>query len=243
MSVSRRGFLQTLAASLVGAATFDPKALLWVPARPTQIIQVTGDAQQAALAMEQAAELNELAFRLARMMTERLARHPSLALREVMYRHSGSVHLPPDTLEIPEEGLGRFEPMATRIMPTHHLSQGYKPRDLLEGLAFNLTDSIFHVGRQIDMFAPVGVELRPGEPFTEDVAIGVGTDPESGLSVRVLRFEMDRRRGTQLMLGAEMAGGRWRNHREVNKERLKGTRVERERRVYPYLGERNYRNS
>lgn len=208
MNFSRRGFLQTLAAAAVGAATFDPTRLLWTPKAPEPLI--VGGLTAADVATQ--LELNEIAMLVARQMTERLARHPSVALREVMFRHGGTVDLPPDLLEIPDVGVGHFAPMATRVMATRQTWTLGPTHSAVEDIAHDLEQKITHAGRAIDMFAPVGVELRTGEPFTEDVQVGVATDPESGLSVRVLRFDMDRagKRGVATqMTSAEMAGGRW----------------------------------
>jgi hypothetical protein len=77
------------------------------------------------------------------------------------------------------------------------------------------------------MFVPITAELRPGEPLTDDVAIGVATDPESGLTVRVLRFEQDQIRGrTRPLIAAEMVGGVWAPDRKP------------ERRLYDDYGDR-----
>lgn len=209
MAISRRGFLQTLATALVGAATFDPKSLLWVPASATGHVELATDAS-----VSLTLELNELALLAARRMTERLARDKSLALREIMFRHTGSVHLPPGVLELTDHGLGRFEPQATRLM----VGAEFPSRSaFINSVTAELTNRIS--AERLDCFAPIGRELRVGEPFSDDVGIGMATDPESGLSVRVLRWEIDRTRGrTKTVTSVEMAGGQWKSIKEIRQD-------------------------
>ena len=209
MMLGRRGFLHTLAAAAVGAATFEPKGLLWMPAAPASIVPVelTGTTAQAVIAEQ--LELNDLALQFAKMMTDRLERHSSVALREVMYRHAGHMRLP-GTLDVTDMGLGLFQPLPTRLMKTGQYGATAKSSFVaasMRDLSGQMMSDI-NSGR-LDMFAPIGRDLRAGVPFTE-AAIGLATDPESGLSVRVLRFQQESgvRRHT-MMTAFEMAGGRW----------------------------------
>lgn len=212
--LTRRGFLQILGVA-TGAVVLDPIAKLWVPApvQAASIITVEDlSVRQIAAIAEQQSELDELALLVARQMTDRLERHRSTVLAEIMYRHSGIVQLPPNTLDVEGLGVGTLEPSPGRTMVTAQETSVHGVRiprtDLARQLA-GLLSMALPVG--LDTFAPIGRELRPGEPFSEDTFIGFATDPESGLSVRVLRFEQDARGGRlQQLTGVEMAGGRWR---------------------------------
>lgn len=205
MLTTRRGFLQTVMASLAGAAVFDPKALLWVPA-PKEAVTLSTDV---ALQLE----LNDLALQCAKVMRERLFRHPSIALRQVMYEYAGHVRLPiAGSLEVEQKGRGYFQPCE------HRLSIDAPAATTVNQLTGDLYSQIMwpygHRRRPgpIDMFAPIGSDLRVGEPFTPDVGIGLGTDPESGLSVRVLRYTLAKDTmaiGGHERIGLEMAGGNW----------------------------------
>lgn len=217
MQLSRRGFLSVLASAAATAATFDPKSMLWVPA-PKSILPVeltvptldqVGQALEITKLAETQLELNELALKVAKQMTERLMRSESVALREVMFRHSGHVRV--GLLEVDEIGVGAFEPAYGRFMvtlPPRDRAKYLDSTSLARALAYDLGSR----ASAYDMFAPISAELRPGEPFTDDVAIGWATDPDSGLSVRVMRFEQDR---VGTMLSAEMAGGCWVGKREL----------------------------
>lgn len=209
MSLSRRGFLQTVMASLAGAAVFDPKALLWVPAPPEAVVLA---ADPAAISLQ--LELNDLALQCAKAMRERLLRHPSIALRQVMYEYAGHVRLPiAGSLEVEQKGRGYFEPCQTRLS-VDAPAAGTTVNDLTYELHSQIAYPHGHRRRPgpIDMFAPIGSDLRVGEPFSPDVAVGIGTDPESGLSVRVLRYALAKDTmaiGGRERIGLEMAGGNW----------------------------------
>jgi len=208
MLLSRRGFLQTLSAAMVGAAVFDPKALLWVPA-PAESSIVLADAAPGVIATQ--LELNDLAQRFAKLMGERLAgsrsKRDSVALRQVMYQHVGHVHLPKASLTVDDMGAGQFAATRTRIVrgevygAAGMLMQQTEP--FLKQMAYALASDIS--AQSVDMFAPIGPELRPNEPFS-DLAVGIGTDPETGLSARVLRY---RQPGVGIMTDVEMVGGTW----------------------------------
>lgn len=210
MIFGRRGFLHTLAAAAVGAATFDPKSLLWVPAAPATIIGVELGGSSAAEVIATQLELNELALRFARIMTDRLERHSSVALREVMFKHAGHVRLP-GLLSVNAMGTGLFEPSPVRLMKTDSYG-ATASSSFIESSMHRLSAEMMSAinSRRLDMFAPVSTGLREGVPFSDDVMIGVGIDPESGLSARVLRFEQDSRGGrVQMKTAVELAAGRW----------------------------------
>jgi hypothetical protein len=206
--LSRRGFLQTLAAAAVGAAVFDPKSLLWVPAPPTPLVTEMVDG---AVALQ--LELNDLALQCAKAMTDRLQRHASVALREVMFRHAGHVRLATDEyrMDVDELGRGHFEPCRTRLAVDDVV--GRTPKEFVNRMTAELCGQVMWRGhrQRVDMFAPIGAELRPGEPFTADVGVGVATDPDSGLSVRVLRYQLAPGvvGAGRPMTSVEMAGGTW----------------------------------
>ena len=216
MDFSRRGFLRSLAVAVGTAAVFDPKTMLWTPAPvgPVELVSLalSGEARDTATAVQavidQQLELNALALIYAERLADRLKRHPSIALREVMYQHAGHVRLA-DTLQIEGGNVGRFEQKARVVVTTD--------RDVHKRLDDVVADLAHCVSRQqVDMFAPIGAELRPNEPFSSDTAIGVATDPASGLSVRVLQYQQEGHRG--LWTDVEVAGGRWRSLRQERKE-------------------------
>lgn len=204
MAMTRRGFLGTLAAAFAGAAVFDAKTLLWTPAPVGPIVLAD------AAAIDEQLELNALADALARNAGEAFRRHPAVTLREVVYRHTGSVGLPDGLLAIPDKGLGSFEAGTTRNLVVTNKMACRLPvlTDLLIGRVR---------GADGDIFAPITRELRPGEPFAsgdrsdENLRVAVGVDPATGLSVRVLEFSQRVMRGrVDRMTGVEMAVGYWR---------------------------------
>lgn len=252
--LTRRGFLGTLAAAATGAAAaFDPNSKLWIPrAVASEVVEglalvmrpLSDSVVQRIIDTQ--LELNDLAARIAREMTARLERHKSVLLRQVLYELSRQNHLDglirlPKPIErlgpqgsaeflkrvypwisnIPE-AIGRFEPSAYRVIAMQPTRASFNAA-YVTSLAGELTEKVW----PFDMFVPITAELRPGEPFTDDVAIGVATDPESGLTVRVLRFEQDQIRGrTRPLIAAEMVGGVWAPDRKP------------ERRLYDDYGDR-----
>lgn len=189
-----------MAAASVGAVTFDPASKLWVPAAQA-IAPVSLSGQSVSSAIADQLELNDLAARVARFLAERLQQHPSLALREVMYRHAGHVRLA-DALDAEA---GYFVPHPTRLLHTAGvMGPGANAADFCQGSAYALARDL----PAIDMFAPLGVELRAGVPFA-DANVGVGMDPETGLCVRALRFEREWRGTVKLQTAFEVAGGQW----------------------------------
>lgn len=102
-------------------------------------------------------------------------------------------------LEVEDEGRGRFEGTPARILEV-------KDTPSVDALTF---DMAYRLGGYT-MFAPLGVELRPGDAFDKDMLVGLGTDPVSGLSVRVLRFVHYGQQGqTTTKHALEVAGGWW----------------------------------
>lgn len=209
---SRRGFLQTISAALVGAAVFDPKSLLWVPGSTESVAPVVlgGMSPQAAIDLQ--LELNDLARQVAVRLGETLSRSRATALRQVMYQHAGHVRLvadeyKTDVLDVTGIGRGRFAPAYARISAgATLLRDGHERQPSL--LAGDLGNKLRNYGGDFDMFAPIAAELRPGVPFTPDVAIGIGTDPATGLSVRAMRFKQGGRDGGWHTT-VEVAGGHW----------------------------------
>lgn len=225
--LTRRGFLQVLGASMAGAAVFEPKSLLWVPKPKLRygLVELIPEAKASSLIDEQL-ELNDLARQIAVQMSSRLERSKAVALSEVMYRHTGS--LTPGMLHVLDHGDGYFEPGARQMASIERFGRALWPP---QGMAERLSEAMASNMRNCSMFAPIGEELRPGEPFS-DCAVGLGVDPETGFSVRVLRYEMDRRGGKpEVRIGAEMAGGAW-----VSSERDWRHMTREERRIYQEHG-------
>lgn len=247
--LSRRGFLGTLAAAATGAAAaFDPIAKLWVPKalasdltaeralEHLEIISRPLSSRAVQAVIDTQLELNDLALRVARAMTDRLAAHKSVLLRQVVYELSGQTHLdglirmpapveklgPQGSAEFLEkvypgissipEAVGQFEPSQHRVMALQTARSSFS-QVYVDTLANELREKVWG----FDMFVPITGELRPGEPFSDDVAIGVATDPESGLTVRVLRFDQEQRGGNRPFIGAEMVGGEWEPQRPRRK--------------------------
>ena len=189
---SRRGFLGTLSAALVGAAaTFDPLRGLWVPQSTGKIAPTAG--------LE---ELNDLALCFAQMMAGRLAdRRASEVIRSVTYESRSFVALPP-SLRVVGLRPGMFVP-APRTAKTGQV--GSRRSDYLDTMADQTMRALR--GTQVNIFAPMSKDLRPGTVFTNALVTVVG-DPSSGLSVRAMRFK-DASSG-HLMTLVELAGGHWR---------------------------------
>lgn len=199
--LSRRGFLSTLAAASVGMATFDPETRLWTPGRAIAPVHAS---------LAEAMSLEAEALRFARIVADMLQRRaPSeaLVLREVMYRHTGRVDLPIDALILSKTtsadgGLlaleaGRFEHAPLRIVKT--VGGGTD----LYSAASQMCDDL----GGCDTFAPIGLHLRPGEPFADGEFVAIATDPDSALSIRAIRHEAH---GGRWVTTFEINAGRWR---------------------------------
>lgn len=233
MNLSRRGFLHTMLAAAVGtAATFDPLRKLWVPgavaAAEAQLILPAGwtwDGPKIEKVADEILELNDLALRFAQQMAQRLERHSGRVLQEALYRDlGGDVFSAPrlaaakvsltDAIETPEWGVGQFVPAPYRIVKTLETTRPH----MIQVAASSMRDEVDTRSwrRGFDMFAPVSGELRPGVGFN-DTLVGMATDPDSGLSVRVLRYRnWD---GIRLVpvTAFEMAVGTWRPEAEVKR--------------------------
>lgn len=203
--MSRRAFLGTMAASLATAAVYDPKTLLWMPEeKSTDIVLAATSADITAQL-----ELNDLAARVARAMSERLELHPSVGLSEVVYRYTGAMDLPKGLLGVLGVGPGYLKPTGRHMLSTDGAATPKAINSYADAL------STFVKDKRIDMFAPISADLRPGEPFSPDVKVGRATDPETGLSVRAMRFEQA---GVGWWTSYEIAGGRWQGPRLTSKQ-------------------------
>lgn len=210
----RRGFLGTLAAAQAGNnVAYDPVSRLWVP-KVHDLVKVRGriiDGQVVDEDLQRfvalSVELNELAVACARALSERLfnRKNTALVLRDVQYKLTGNVV--PNLIEVEDEGEGTanfFE--QPRLMKPGIMGWSTQAwmNDVVSRVAFDAAG--------YDIYAPLGVELRPGDSFADNMAIGVGTDPESGVSVRVTRWEHDegsRRRNNVTYHGLEVAGAKF----------------------------------
>lgn len=208
MAWTRRGFLGA-ALAMVGTAVFDPIGKLWRsdPAAAAsdgfynEPVRILGHIHQDA-----ALEFDDLTQRIARRLGERLADGPALILTDVEFDQriaQGLIRV--SSLE--GDQLGRFEPAGTRIL-TILDPRRVGPKDVPDRLTAQLLASETLGG--LDVYAPIAGELRPGEPFDRDTAVALGRCPETGVMVRVLRFESDAPgRSGGVKLGLEVAAGAW----------------------------------
>lgn len=213
MQFSRRGFLQTIATAM-GAAALDPISKLWVPTHEpvalasAELLPHTVGSFGSAPTVTLSA-LDEMALEVAKAMAFRLDDPKTLAVGRIDFKPS-STH--PGVLEIPGFRKDVFIP-ANRTMRVID----DKPLDQQTFVVNTLANELRYAVMGYEVFVPITRELRPGDAFSDDIEVGVGTDPETGLSVRVIRFEHEGlRRSTRRLLGVEMAGGRWhraRGHR------------------------------
>ena len=228
MMIARRGFLGTMLAAATGAvANFDPLKGLWVPGAPTLVEGVPApeivipSASWTKAVTDETAELTDLALRFVKQMAHRLERHQAVTLRQMLLQQTGHAGLGLITLEGgPGDGRGHFSPRNGRLVVEAWAEGGYagarlKPEaDAIEWAANTMRRDCYHV----DMFAPIGHELRTGVPFT-DCLVGVATDPESGLSARALRF---RTNDKVLHTEFEMAAGNWKRAHYGARARRRG---------------------
>lgn len=209
--ISRRAFLGTMLAAGVGAAAnFDPVKGLWVPGpvegAPAPEILIPGVTWTKAI-VDETADLSELARLFAHEMGDRLQNHRAVALRNVMLRQVGHINLGTLLLDgADERERGHFQPSPHRGL----VHEVWNSRD--DGGARVHLDRakwaasvLRRKAERFDMFAPIGTDLRAGVPFT-DCLVGVGTDEESGLSARALRFKTT---DGVIHTEVEMAGGDW----------------------------------
>lgn len=248
MNLSRRGFLQTAVAALVGAAAgYDPLKKLWVPG--AKAIEFHKDAfslvmaplnMDASAAGSEQLELNDLALRFARSLGERLERHRAKVLQGVLLRTpEKSVGFDPTVVSrkdgisirmikewdgerdttprrdifgpiVTEEwGPGEFAPLQARLIKATDARFGREgfttnDRHTIDGLSYQMLHDIER--QRIDMFAPIGAELRAGVPFSAGVLIGLATDPQTGISARTLRYTPN---DGSRMTAFEVAVGHW----------------------------------
>lgn len=221
MAMSRRGFLKTVGfAGMV--ATLDPVSKLWIPTSNTlpPIAEVTLEGRTLQSVVDEQLELNEWARRAAIALADMLERSPAIGLRQVMYEESGNLstsvlatlaHLSLFTNEGTEEdGELRTFTVAEGRTFVHERGRGGSP----EAMAWDLYNN-GALGR-FSMFAPLSKGLREGEEWGESdrMRVGLATEPESGVSVRVMRWTDDHGPHT----GIEVAGGSW--QRDARYERI-----------------------
>lgn len=198
--ISRRGFLQTMAAAAVGAAVYDVDTKLWRPAQGGLILPA--DAGEIVLAQQH--ELNLAAAWVAHELGGRLERHNAFGLRDIIYRHTGNVDLPAGVLDLLEVGPGRFQGLAARkLIVIDNIGQA-RMHAAAGAMSMHIID------RKLDAFAPLTTELRPGESFDKDMLFGIATDPETGMSVRAMRWtQVAGGQAPHTLYGFEIAAGRW----------------------------------
>jgi hypothetical protein len=223
--ISRRGFLGTLVAAAVGAAAqFDPLRGLWVPQ--------TAEIQPVVIAG--LADLNELALRFARTLSERLADHRVGALKQSVLQHVtyGEASVATTRPGLTHQELGPVlqkviaEQSAAPPVLTVDGGRGWFQRSRrvakttpiagAESRLVYLAGELLHELRrdQVDLFVPLTKDLRPGVPFSDDTLVTVVTDPESGLSVRAYRFTPNDGRE---LVSFEVGAGLWRSKRADRK--------------------------
>lgn len=215
--LSRRGFLKTLGAALATAAVFEPKSLLWLPKVEARAVDLIVDPTDAVLrnVIAKQEELNALALTFAKTMGERLERTRAVALHEVLYQMNGNVLLAPEHLFLNGDWHEDLDASRFATGPRTMIVTDARKPDINHVSGEMLSDL-----RGVDMFVPIGTDLRPGEPFAiQDypwggrgpTLVGVATDPESGISARAITVERTSRKGYggSGLIGFEIAAGRW----------------------------------
>lgn len=203
---SRRGFLRTLTTA-VGLAAFDPISKLWVPQAP-KIVGVTLDAAGTGQTLEQAVQkvsdeqawLNDFAEQVAKQFGERMANYKADGLREVAYKMATGPQSPAPLIDIDGE---------TRLfMPNQRMMETVRSENASVSLFVNTLMRRAHA-TGTDVFAPMTERLSATSTFDDEMQIGIGVDPESGASVRILRWRQDNH-GRYLVTRAEpvMVDGR-----------------------------------
>lgn len=214
---SRRGFLKSLIATAGAAAVFDTKSLTWVPqmlGRLAPVEALTLSDARKGLIISDLEEMQHFAMLCARRLAMKMEdpswvfrdQKPVIALGSVQYTDQAQGAI----LRVEGIGRGAFTPHGRSMHSevAHHLD-GQMARKLADNVS--LGDPRTGV-----MLVPITAELRPGEPFDIETLVGVATEPETGVSVRVIRFDNDgmgSSRGRRL--GIEVASGQWQTMAEV----------------------------
>lgn len=257
---SRRGFLQTIM-SAVGLAAFDPISKLWVPQKE-RVVGITlqaAEGQTLAEAVQKVTdeqlELNNLAFRVARRLGEHLERFQAIGLQAVEYRFVQHVQNVGPLIDI--DGESRLFLPNARHMEAVPLGEASVDQ-LARQLAFRAQIS------NTQVFAPITTELSPGSKFDDEMQIGIGVDPDTGVSIRLLKW-MQEGAGTyrtavlltdtiqqpgdynrpflvperlshgKWFMGVETCGGRWETKTET-KARYEEERLAEHRRTHDWDG-------
>lgn len=202
MAWTRRGFLGA-ALALIGEAVFDPIGKLWHQ-RPSLHQEILG--LRPLGSVDAAAEFDALTQDIATMFGRYLERSKVLVVSDVEFARTlepGVMRLE-DVTDGERDQRGWFEPSRSRLMTTFdpkHVGRRDIPEKIVRQFLSNADP---------EAYAPITGELRPGEPFDKDTAVALGRCPQTGLMVRVLRFENDAPgSGAGVRLGLEVAGGRW----------------------------------
>lgn len=211
MALSRRAFLKTVGVAGM-VATLDPVSKLWVPtaqARTVAGISLEGRSVQSVI--DEQLELNDMAMQAAIALANLLERSQAIGLKEIVYRESGNLSvstlatltqlgLLTDQGDEEEGDLRIFTPDERRNMV--YVSGTGKPHDLAR--------QVYGQGlSNYTAFVPMSKGLRVGEAWGESdqMRVGLATEPESGVSVRILRWQHDFRRRRETRTGIEVAGG------------------------------------
>lgn len=221
MSLTRRGFLGILGTAFSTSMVLGPSKL-WVPepkaiTAPELVVENFTMSEIDQIVNAQGA-LAELAMRCAVKLGERLERHRGTVLRKVLYEKTGQVDVASGQLLLTldddnysrvlnEQDNGYFQPYETRTMATCPVEGRKEWGGRLNAESALISDLSEKFGH-FEMFAPLGVDLRPGVPFDKKMLVGIGQDPSTGLTVRALKFEHTRGRdhGDQ-MIAIEVGGG------------------------------------
>lgn len=215
INVTRRAFLHTLTAATVGAvATFDPLRKLWIPGSAPGAIVAAAPMEPdvvvapASVNLDEFAELQDIALRFAQQMANRLERWRGHVLEQVLCRQMDGVRVrsADSLLEIGGLGRGAFVPANRRVVKTGNARAWGNSSTYLDYMAAEMMSDIRKM--RVDMFAPVGIELRPGVAFTEAM-VATATDPQSGLSARAIRYNNFDGIRMERLTGVEMAVGVW----------------------------------
>lgn len=184
---SRRGFLKTLMTG-VSLAAFDPILKLWLP-QTQKVVGVTLDAasgetlaQAVQKVTDEQLEMNDLALRIAKQLGERMADFKAIGLSQVDYQVVKHLQNVGPLIDV--DGEARLFLPNQRVMESVPIGEASVDR-LVRNLYFRAVES------GTDVFAPITPELSPGSKFDDDMKIGIGVDPETGVSIRLLKWFQD----------------------------------------------------